>query len=287
VDAAQRLRAAAPERRRRALVAAAVVAVASTAATAAIVVPDLGTAHRARAAQVDVLTAPPAGSLLVLPGALGDPFVRAAVPADLDGATRLAAVDLTSAGQIFRLRDRYPAKPLWRWVPSRPSGALAVPPHLYRLGELPSLRARRPVLTLDPVGDNVLLTAPYLRTVDERGDEVRRVALDHPGALGAPVSARVGAGGGGADLTLGPGATWLALGATVERPGEAPQTVEERWPARARDGRVEIGDAGTPWRLYSLPDKSVWSTEDVSDVITAGIDGLAPFRPVAHQAEMP
>ncbi|HKE72264.1 MAG TPA: hypothetical protein VKB57_01540 [Acidimicrobiales bacterium] len=285
-DAARRLRAAAPEQRRRALVAAAVVAVASTAATAAIVVPDLSTARRNRAAQVDVLTATPAGSLLVLPGALDDPFVHAVVPADLGGAERLTAVDLASAAQIFRLRDRHPDRPLWRWVPTRASGDLGVPPHLYRLGQLPSLRARRPQLTLDPVAGDARVTAPYLRTVDERGEEVRRAALDARRRPGAGVTARVGAGG-GTDLTLGPGATWLALGGTVQRPGEAPQTVELRWPVRARGGQVEIGDAGTPWRLYSLPDKSVWSDEDVSDVVTAGIEGLAPFRPVAQQAKMP
>ena len=287
VDAARWLRAQPPERRRRAVAGGAVAVVASTVATAAVVVPDVVTARHNRADQVDVITAAPAGSVLVLPGAVDDPFVHAVVPADLQAASRLDAVDLTSARQIFRLRDDDPGRAMWRWVPTRPAGALAKPPRIYRLGELPSLRTRAATLALDPAAADARVTHPYLRTVDDRGDEVRRVALAAPRRPGAGVTARAGAAGGDADLTLGGRATWLALGATVERPGQAAETVELRWPARARVGRVEIGDAGAPWRLYSFPDRSVWSNEDVSDVVRAGIDGLAPFRPVAHQPEMP
>lgn len=287
VDATGWLRAQPPERRRRAVAAGVAGVVASTVATAAIVVPDLMTARRNRADQVDVITAAPAGSVLLLPGMVDDPFVHSVVPVDLDAAPRLDAVDLTSAAQIFRLRDREPGRAVWRWVPTRPAGALTTPPRLYRLGELPSLRTPEARLALDPAAAGGRITRPYLRTVDDRGDEVGRVALPAPRRAGAGVTARVGTAGPGADLALGPDATWLALGATIERPGEGPQTVELRWPARARGGRVEIGDAGTPWRLYAFPRKLAWSYEDVSDVVRADVAGLAPFRPVAHQREMP
>ena len=99
--------------------------------------------REARADQLDAVDAAPPGTLLLFPTGVKDPFLRVLVPADLEGTARLHAVDLESPDQRFRLRDRFPDRPLWAWVQDRPAGTILDPPSGYELGGLPELRRHR------------------------------------------------------------------------------------------------------------------------------------------------
>jgi 4-amino-4-deoxy-L-arabinose transferase-like glycosyltransferase len=273
-----------PAQRRRVAVAGAAVAVAaSTVASAVAIAPPLGRARDGRDEQVAVVDRAAPGAVVLVPGAVDDPFVHALVPADPAPDDRLAAVDLGRVDQVFRLLDRFPDRPLWRWVPDRPAGSVTDPPRGYRLGELPALRAPTATVALTPARPGAVVTQAWVRTLDADGLQVdRRDLVPGPGG-GVGAVAGPPAGGPEADLDLGPGPGYLAVGATVERPGWGSQTVEVRWPARSVRGGVEVVGPGTGQRLYDVPAGTVWSPEDVSDVVTAAVEGLGAFRPVAEE----
>jgi len=173
---------------------------------------------------------------------------------------------------------------VWRWVPIRPSGALATPPKRFALGEIGHVRAPEVTGRLVPARPGDRVADAWLRTVDDKGDELGRVKLDPgTGSAAGPVTGRATP-----DLVGGDRPIWLALGATLTRAdGGPPEIVELRWPARVHDGQVEVEGPGAGYRFYRLPAKDVWSQEDVSDAVTATIDGLAPFHPVRTDRDMP
>lgn len=255
----------------------------STVATAAVVVPNVTEARRIRAHQVDVLTAAPEGSVLVVPGAVDNPFVHAVVPIDLAGARRLQAVDIPGAASAFRLRAAAGDRSVWRWVAIRPSGSLAASPKRFALGEVGEVRVPEVTGRLVPARAGDRVADAWLRTVGDDGDELARVELDPgTGAAAGPVVGRA------TPELVGDRPVWLALGATLHRAaGGPPEIVEARWPARVHDGQVEVEGPGAGYRFYRLPASDVWSPEDVSDAITATIDGLAPFHPVRTTRNMP
>jgi hypothetical protein len=90
-------------------------------------VDQLADARATRDRQRAPLDAGPEASVVLLPVAPGDPFVRAVVPGDLDGATRLQAPDLDTPDQRFRLLDRFPRRTRWAWLADRPSGTVLDP----------------------------------------------------------------------------------------------------------------------------------------------------------------
>ena len=98
----------------------------------------VGDVRAARADQLDGVDAAPRGTVLLYPTGVKDPFVRVLVPADLDGTSRLHAVDLETPDQRFRLRDRFPDRPLWAWVPERPAGTMLDPHAATCWGSCPS-----------------------------------------------------------------------------------------------------------------------------------------------------
>ena len=100
----------------------------------------------ARSDQLDAVDAAPSGTVLLFPTGVEDPFLRVLVPADLEGSARLHAVDLQSVEQRFRLRDRFPDRPLWAWVQDRPAGTGLDAPRGYVLGELPEARLSEAVI---------------------------------------------------------------------------------------------------------------------------------------------
>ena len=100
----------------------------------------------ARAEQLDAVDAAPPGTVLLFPTGVKDPFLRVLVPADIDGTARLHTVDLESADQRFRLRDRFPERPLWAWLQDRPAGTGLDAPRDYALGELPEARLYEAVI---------------------------------------------------------------------------------------------------------------------------------------------
>jgi hypothetical protein len=290
VDLATRLRTAPAEaggrRRRRTLGLLAAAAVASTVATLVIVTPDITTARRLRLDQVDALDELPSGSVTVLPGGPDETFVRTVVPADLSGADRLIANDAGGPAERFRLRDRFPDRELWDWSPVRPEGVLFEAPRHYELGQIPELAAPAATLRLVAERRGATVSEAWMRTLDNQGEQLDRVEL--PAGPGATrTSGTVGAPDGGAPLTVGKEPGWVALGATLEREGEPPETIEVWWPARVRDGQVEIQGPPMGRRYYDLPKGRIWAGEDVTAAVRASVDGLGEFEPVARVRHLP
>jgi hypothetical protein len=262
--------------RRRRLVGAGVAsfAVMTVPATVYLAV-HLDGVREARADQLESVDAAPPGTLLLFPTGVHDPFLRVLIPADLDGAAHLHAVDLESADQRFRLRDRFPDRPLWAWVQDRPAGTMLDAPRGYVLGELPEARLTEAVVdtTVRPGGARI--TDAWLRTLDGDGGERARVDVA-PSADPSPAVASAG----GPGLAAGADPGWLAAGATLEHPDGRVENVEVRWMVRARDGRLDVIGPGFGYRLYEFPDTSAWLQEDVSARLVAEVEGLPAFMPV-------
>ncbi|HEV7758715.1 MAG TPA: hypothetical protein VGO78_06985 [Acidimicrobiales bacterium] len=288
---------AAPEWRPRPLLTAlGVVAVVTVALQAAYVDDQLADARATRDRQQAPLDAGPEASVVLLPVAPGDPFVRAPVPGDLDGAARLQAPDLDVPDQRFRLLDRFPGRTLWAWLADRPSGTVLAPPRGYRLTRLTSTRAGQldlaAAVTL-PVPE-ATVTGAWLRTVDGDGDELARTPLA-PGPTGrlsgSAVAGDDAAQNGGPDTTaplaVGPVPAWLAIGARVDRGDGTVEIVELRWAVRAVEGQVEAVGPGLGHRSYSFPGGDRWLPEDVADRLSAGVAGLVEMPPIQHVGPLP
>lgn len=301
--------------------AVAVVAVASSVAGGLVVVDNLREARRMRDHQVAVETAAPEGSVLLLPGGANEAFVRSVVPADLAAAPRLVAHADGTAAQPFRLRDRGDGRALWAWVPVRPGGSLLDAPEAHDLGALPETAAPRVGVALALPEGAAADGPGWLRLVDDDEGELARVevplgasgggaavapegagdpATPSAGAMPAPATSSGPGGGGveggdgsapagvseqvvGSSLAVGSEPVWLAAGVTVVLPGDPARrdTVEVRWPVRARDGQVEVMGPGVGHRLYAFPGhEPAWVDEDVSASVSATVEGLAPFVPV-------
>jgi 4-amino-4-deoxy-L-arabinose transferase-like glycosyltransferase len=270
-------------RRRRLLTAGTVGFLVMTLPAIAYVAFYFGDTREARRNQLAGVDAAPPGTILLFPTGVSDPFLRTLVPADLAATTRLHAVDLDSVDQRFRLRDRFPDRPLWAWVQDRPAGTMLDSPEGYDLGELPEASMPEAVIdTAVDAGDG-RITSAWLRTLDASGDELAR----HPMAASAdpePVAAEA-TGSPAADgdaLAVGADPGWLAAGVTVVEPDGHVERVEVRWMIRARDGQVDVIGPGFGYRRYEFPDRSVWFQEDVSARLTADLAGLEPFAPVRH-----
>ncbi len=286
VDLATRLRAADARRRRRTVGLLAVAAIASTVATLVIVPPDIATARRMRLDQGDALRAAPPGSISMIPGAPDDTFVRTVVPADLEAADRLVANATGGPAERFRLRDRFPDRELWEWSPIRPEGVLFRSPTRHELGQVPELAAPEATLRLAAEREGATVTRAWMRTLDNRGDELASVEL--PAGEGATrTSGTVGTPDGVAPLPVGGDPGWVAIGATLARPDEPDETIEVWWPARSHNGEVELQGPPLGRRFYDLPAGPVWSTEDVTAAVTASVDGLAEFSPIASARHLP
>ena len=238
--------------------------------------------REARAGQVEPVDAAPPGSLLLFPTGVNDPFLRVLVPADLDGAARLHAVNLESTDQRFRLRDRFPDRPLWAWLQDRPAGTVLDAPRGYVLGELPEVRAASEAVVETTVRPGrARITDAWLRTLDGDGGERARVDVA-PSTHPPPAVARPALPSRGSDPALAVGADpgWLAAGATLAYPDGRVESVEVRWMVRARDGRLDVVGPGFGYRLYEFPERAAWLPEDVSARLGAEIAGLPAFEPV-------
>jgi hypothetical protein len=200
------------------------------------------------------------------------------VPADLDGAARLHAVDLEAPDQRFRLRDRYPDRPLWAWVQDRPAGTALDPPRGYELGELPELRVTAAVIDTEVRRGDARITDAWLRTLDPGGAERARGDV---GTETDPLPVSVSSeGGDGRALEVEGAPGWLAAGATLAYPGGRTESVEVRWMVRARDGHIDVIGPGFGYRLHEFPDARAWLREDVSARLSAELEGLPAFEPV-------
>jgi hypothetical protein len=125
-----------------------------------------------------------------------------------------------------------------------------------------------------------------MRTLDNRGEELERVEL--PAGAGATrTSGTVGTPDGAAPLAVGSDPGWVAIGATLERPGKAPERVEAWWPARARGGQVELLGPPVGRRFYHLPKARFWTTEDITAAVDPSVDGLAEPDPIATARHVP
>jgi hypothetical protein len=242
----------------------------------------VGDVRAARADQLDGADAAPPGTVVLYPTGVKDPFVRVLVPADLDGAARLHAVDLEAPDQRFRLRDRYPDRPLWAWVQDRPAGTALDPPRGYELGELPELRVTAAVIDTEVRRGDARITDAWLRTLDPDGDERERG--DVAGATDPPPVSVSPDGGGdvgdGGAVAVGEAPGWLAAGVTLAHPDGRTESMEVRWMVRARDGHVDVIGPGFGYRLHEFSDVSAWLQEDVSARLSAELDGLPDFEPV-------
>jgi hypothetical protein len=248
-------------------------------------------ARAVRDQQREPLGVGPDGSLVLLPVAPGDPFVRDIVPADVEADPRLQAPDLGTPDQRFRLRDRFPDRMLLAWLADRPSGTVLDGPQGYRLTELTTDRAPQLGVSAAVVlpAPGATVTEAWLRTVDGEGEEIARASLDPsvPTALagsavpeGAPRSAAPQA---AVAVAVGEAPAWLAIGATVDRGDGALEIVEVRWAVRREGDEVEVVGPGLGHRYYSFPDRPRWLPEDVADRLTAGIGTLvepAPLRTI-------
>ena len=241
----------------------------------------LDDARDARADQLELVGAAPPGTLLLFPTGVNDPFLRVLVPADLDATARLHAVDLESVDQRFRLRDRFPDRPLWAWVQDRPAGTMLDPPRGYQLGEIPEARVPEAVIDTAVRAGGGRITAAWLRTLDGGGAELDRQEMD-PSADPRPAAARAveSRGVDGGSLVIGADPGWLAAGVTVAHPDGRAESVEVRWMVRARGGRLDVIGPGLGYRLYEFPDGTEWMQEDVSGRLTADLGGLPAFAPV-------
>ncbi len=288
MDLAARLRAE-PEgdrRWRRLVWLLAAAAIVSTMVTLVIVTPDIATARRLRLDQVDALREVPANSVVMVPGAPDETFVHTVVPADLAAADRLVANDSGGPEERFRLRDRFEDRDLYEWAPIRREGVLFLPPDLFDLVEVRALVAPQATLRLASERRGATVTKAWMRTLDNRGKELARVEL--PAGAGATrTSGTVGTPDGAAPLAVGEDPSWVAIGATLERPRKPPETIEVWWPARTHDGQVELLGPPMGRRFYELPAGPVWSTEDVTAAVTSSVDGLAPFEPIASERHLP
>jgi hypothetical protein len=290
-DAAEAWWASPSWRPRPLLVGLGLVAVGTLAGQVAYVDHQMVDARAVRDQQREPLDAGPAGSVVLLPVAPGDPFVRDVVPADVEAEPRLEAPDLETPDQRFRLRDRFPDRTLLAWLADRPSGTVLDGPRGYRLTELtsasgPQLDVSASVLLPTP---EATVTEAWLRTVDGEGEEIARTSLDTslPEAL---VGSAVPAGTPESAAPLravdeAPG--WLAIGATVDRGDGALEIVEVRWAVRSVGDQVEAVGPGLGYRYYSFPDEPRWLPEDVADRLTAGIDTLVEPAPLRSIGPLP
>ena len=238
-------------------------------------------ARDARGDQMEAVDAAPAGSLLLFPTGVRDPFLRVLVPADLEATARLHAVDLESVDQRFRLRDRFPDRPLWAWLQDRPAGTMLDPPQGYELGEIPEARVPEAVIDTAVRPGDARITDAWLRTLDGGGAELARrevAASADPGPMAASAVRPARAGGGALVVGADPG--WLAAGATLVHADGSVESVEVRWMVRARDGQLDVIGPGFGYRFYEFPDTTTWLPEDVSARLTAELAGLPAFSPV-------
>jgi hypothetical protein len=235
----------------------------------------------ARAEQLDTVDAAPPGTVLLFPTGVKDPFLRVLVPADLDGTARLHTVDLESADQRFRLRDRFPERPLWAWVQDRPAGTGLDAPSGYALGELPEVRLHEAVIDTTVRPGRARVTDAWLRTLDGDGTERSRRDVAAPtDAQRLVAAASGGAGAGGGELVVEAEAGWLAAGATFAHPDGRTESVEVRWMVRASGGRVEVIGPGLGYRRYAFADRIAWLQEDVTGRLEADLEGMPAFEPV-------
>ncbi len=242
--------------------------------------------REARAGQVDGVDAAPPGTVLLFPTGVNDPFLRVLVPADLDGTARLHAVDLESPDQRFRLRDRFPDRPLWAWVQDRPAGTMLDPPRGYELGELPEVRVTEAAIDTSLRPGDARVTDAWLRTLDSGGAERSRhevVASADPPPVAATATPTPSARADDDALLVEAEPGWLAAGATLASPDGRIESVEVRWMVRARDGRLDVIGPGFGYRLYDFPDTSAWLLEDVSTRLVAEMEGLPAFVPVQRR----
>lgn len=294
----------APPRRKALLAGTAAVGLVGSVAGAAVVGSSIGRAERDRDRQIAVAEAAPRNSVLMLPGAVDDPFVRVVVPAEIDAEPRLVAVDEDTAEQLFRLRDRFADRSLWTWLPIRRPGSAFEEPDRYQLGNLPEVAAPQVDVRLTLVDGATASGTAWLRTLDGDGAEIDRVEIEVAGgaAQGAAVPAAVASAGGegglpGAEpggapaaqtLAIGREPAWLAAGVTVVHGDGPPDVVEVRWAARSRDGRVEVIGPGTGHRFYDFPGGgAAWFEEDVTSSLAAEVVGLERFDPVQVLSELP
>lgn len=274
----------------RPLLAVAVVVVLATAGLQYRRLDDaLGDAADLREDQLAPIDAGPAGSVVLLPVGPGDPFVRTLVPIDLDGTSRLHAVDLESSVQRFRLLDRFPDRSLWGWLADRPVGTELDLPAGYLLTELVPVRLDRLEVTGAVVhpADEATVTEAWVRTLDESREEITRATITvDPGSrdlAGAAVPTDAEARLPAVEVGERPG--WLALGATIDRGDGALEIVELRWAVRSvSGGQVEVVGPGLGFRMYSFPDGERWLPEDVSERLGASIDGL-PEPPAVRRID--
>jgi len=210
----------------------------------------------------------PRMSLTLVPGPLGNPFVHTVVPADLDAAPRLRAIDLATARQVFRLRDRFPDRSLWAWLPVRPPGTGLEAPRTQELTELPDLATAEVTVHVDVPG----ATTQWTRLLDDGGHELRRFSTAH---LTAEDLRRV------PKSAESPG--WLAAGAMVRHRDGRRDNVEVRWMLRLKGHRIEIVGPGRGFRRFDYGGRH-WLAEDVDDVLVARVEGLSEPRILARQA---
>lgn len=231
----------------------------------------LADARRTRAEQVRELAAGdddvPAHSVVLAANHPGDPFVRLLVPVDLDATPRLHAVDLGTAQQRFRLRDRFPDRSLWVWQRDRRPGAGFAPFATAALQRLPELRADHATVTVQVAPDATVADA-WLRVVDDAGAELRRDRIEV--GVGAAVTPEVTPAGTPA---------WLAAGVALQQDDGEVSRYEVRWAVRADGATIELMGPGIDHRLYDLGGDQ-WVSEDVSGAMTAAIEGLPDERPV-------
>lgn len=209
----------------------------------------------------------PPNSVVLTTNRSGDPFVRLLVPADLDATPRLHAVDLASARQRFRIRDRFPDRSLWAWLPDRRPGFGFVPFATAALQRLPELRSEHADVSVQ-VAAGATVSDAWLRVVDDDGAELRR------DPIGVGVEATVIPEG----VATGEPA-WLAAGVALRQDDGTIDRYEVRWAVRRDGTEIELIGPGIDHRFYDFGDGH-WVPENVSGVMTAAIDGLPDEAPV-------
>ena len=153
------------------------------------------------------------------------------------------------------------------------------PPEGYELVELDVVHQPEASVSAKIRPGTATIDAAWLRTIDDDGHELARVPLSPTADQLGPATATP-RGGEGDQLTIGSEPGWLAIGVRVERPSGKRESVEVRWMVRAREGQLDIVGSGFGFRYYEFPNTDAWLQENVSNRLTASIDGVAPADPV-------
>jgi hypothetical protein len=155
------------------------------------------------------------------------------------------------------------------------------PPEGYELVQLEVVRLPEASVSARIRPGTGTIDAAWLRTIDDNGHELARVPLSPTARLGPVTAGPQGVDtGGGGSLGIGAEPEWVAIGVSVERPSGKHESVEVRWTVRAREGQLDIVGPGLGFRFYEFPDTTAWLQEDVSNRMTASVDGVAPADPV-------